>query len=234
MLTRWFGGWILAPLWVGLGLAVELAAAQDVEEDPASSQEAVSEDVPELPGMHFSLPPLEHYREIVERPLFMPDRKPQKPEEQAEVTAPGPVNPLQVRLLGTIITPQKREALIEDTVAGRVLHLAPGMPIQDWQVKEIKPDRVVLVRQGQPQELLLRTYNEPQAAIPKGPMVAGRMPNVPRTPLGMPPGMPNVPGRMPNAIQPKSLPQPAIPQQLTPAQRRILERRYERRQRATR
>jgi hypothetical protein len=204
---------------LGAVLAYPGLAAQPTDSTAVEAPaQAGAAEVPELPDLNFSLPPLEQYGEIIERPLFMPDRKPQKQEEQAQVEATGPVNSPQARLLGTIITPQKRQALIEDILAGKILHLEQGMPIQDWQVQEIQPDRVVLARQGQsqPQELLLRTYNEPQAVAPGSEVMAGQVPNVP----------PNVP----NAARSSPVPRPATP--MTPAQRRILERRYDRRQRA--
>jgi hypothetical protein len=199
---------------LGAVLACPALAAQPTDpaaEAPAQAVGAEVPELPELPDLNFSLPPLERYGEIIERPLFMPNRKPQKPDEQPQMEANGPVNPLQARLLGTIITPQKRQALIEDMLAGKILHLEQGMPIQDWQVKEIQPDRVVLARQGQsqPQELLLRTYNEPQAVAPGSDVMGGPVSNVPK------------------AVRSSPVPRPATP--MTPAQRRILERRYERR-----
>jgi len=191
--------WILLLASAGLGLAIA-AEIKTPNKTPAAPSKAVSADkLPELPPMNFSLPPLSHYHEIVERPLFMPDRKPQQPEQQQATTPVVPVNPPQARLIGTVITPSKRQALIQDMLAGKIVRVEQGMPVQDWQVKEILPDRLVLAHAGgEPQELMLRVYDKVPVAV-AGPMQTQQYPQP------VPPGI--MPGIRPSAqpgIQPRA------------------------------
>ena len=203
--------WILLLASAGLGLAIA-AEIKTPDKTPAAPPKAAHSDkLPELPPMDFSLPPLTHYHEIVERPLFMPDRKPQQPEQQQAPAAVVPVNPPQARLIGTIITPAKRQALIQDMLAGKIVRVEQGMPVQDWQVKEILPDRLVFARAGgEPQELMLRVYEKvPVAAA--GPMAGLSAPvQMQQYPQPVPPGI--LPSFQPG-IQPGTQPgiQPRAP-----------------------
>jgi general secretion pathway protein N len=215
---------ILLLTLAGMGLAIA-AEIKTPAKTPAAPPRAASADkLPELPPMDFSLPPLTHYHEIVERPLFMPDRKPQQPDEQQAPTAAVTVNPPQARLIGTVITPAKRQALIQDLTAGKVVRVEQGMPVQDWQVKEILPDRLVLARAGgQPQELMLRVYDK----VPVEMAAAGQM----ATPYPAPVQMRQVPQPVPPGIVPGVQPgvqpgiQPRAPHSPGPGPGRRMERR---------
>jgi general secretion pathway protein N len=198
---RLIGILLLASAGLGLAIAAEIKTP---DKTPAAPPRAVPADkLPELPPMDFSLPPLTHYHEIVERPLFMPDRKPQQPEQQQAPAAVVTVNPPQARLIGTVITPAKRQALIQDLTAGKIVRVEQGMPVQDWQVKEILPDRLVLARAGgEPQELMLRVYDKVPVAV-AGPIQTQQYPQP--VPPGIMPGI--MPGVQPG-VQPGIQPRP--------------------------
>jgi hypothetical protein len=118
--------------------------------------------LPPVPTWDYRAPPLAQFSETVERPLFMAERRPPAPGQQDNVP-PVAARPLQrpdVRLLGIVITPERRQALLQEKRGGNVLYLEPGMALDDWQVKTVDPDRVVLAAAGETEELELRTFED--------------------------------------------------------------------------
>lgn len=108
-----------------------------------------------LPGVQLSetqidLPGLEIYDDLVQRPLFAEDRRPEPKaplaEGEPEPEAP-PAVPLNVALTGIIHTPNTRVALVRDNSSGRSVNLQERMPLPgdqgSWLVKTIEPRRVV-------------------------------------------------------------------------------------------
>ncbi|MEJ2404112.1 MAG: type II secretion system protein N [Candidatus Thiodiazotropha sp.] len=99
--------------------------------------------------MAFTPVPLNAYREITERPLFIEGRMPPKPEEAAAVKAAPRVLPLKLKLEGVVITPQNRVAVIRDLTNNRLLRVAEGMNQDDWKLTRVDTASATVERRGQ-------------------------------------------------------------------------------------
>ncbi len=98
---------------------------------PAQSPE------PPLP----ELPPLETLSETVERPLFRPDRRPPSVEEIEEEVQSAESGIFS--LLGIIVSPTERIALVKVRGSQEVLQLSEGQQANGWTVVQIRPEEVV-------------------------------------------------------------------------------------------
>jgi len=166
--------------WVLVSLVVVLAGAVGLEwldwpptpprgggaEPPPSSSATPAGTKSAKPGE--GIAPLEdkdHYAVIMERPLFLPDRRPPSKEpEEADVKKPE-VDPdlSKVSLTAVLITPKETAAWVKDPKEKELVRLHLGDELHGWTVKEILGDRLILVRQGDTDTLVLRDYkNRPQ------------------------------------------------------------------------
>lgn len=122
------------------------------------------------------LPPLEEYASIIERPLFLPDRRP--PEEapdQPDVAPPEePTDLAGVDLNAVMITSKVISAWLRAPSSQELVRLRIGDDFEGWTVSRIEPDRLVLERQGEVDELLLRDYANAPPPIPPTPRAAPR------------------------------------------------------------
>jgi hypothetical protein len=83
-----------------------------------------------------ALPPLDAFREIAERPLFFPSRRP---------SASAPVAGLQgMRLEGVLVVGAEKRAIIKQA-DGRTARVAEGDMVGEWTVRQIERERVLLV-----------------------------------------------------------------------------------------
>lgn len=148
----------------------------------------------------------ENYLEVIERPLFVPDRKPIQPEAGGEqepadeaITAVDSLD-----LLAIIITPSLARAWVRESPDKDHVELQLGEAISGWTVREIGRNSLVLERQGEKKRLQLRQYST--------------MPQPLRAPEAGPPIMPpNNPTAIPPAI-PSAASMPAQPESNTPQQ----------------
>lgn len=144
--------------------------------------------------------------DTVERPLFVPSRRPPPP---APVAPPVRVAKDQFQLQGTIVVKGLDIALLKEKQSGKVVRVEKGALVSDMTLAEVYPDRVVL-RAGEDSETLLLT-------VAVGPAVAPPTPG-----LGRPaaPRAPAAAASLPSAITPPSgaaLPSAATPSPPTPS-----------------
>jgi hypothetical protein len=83
-----------------------------------------------------ALPPLEAFRDIVERPLFTPNRRP-------STTAPA-ATPQGLRLEGVIVVGAQKRAIIKQA-DGHTARVGEGETVGEWTVRQIESERVLLV-----------------------------------------------------------------------------------------
>jgi general secretion pathway protein N len=123
------------------------------------------------------MPPEEDYASVIERPLFLPDRRPPPPEpESPEDSGPEEASDLSnVDLNAVMITPGLISAWVRIPTARDLVKLRIGDDFEGWTVSNIEPDRLVLERQGKVDELILRDYTNAPAPIPPT-----RQPRAPR------------------------------------------------------
>lgn len=152
-------GIFLAALCLGLGAlaATELGDAPAMAPDQPSPRAGIKS--PATSGVTaFTLPPLQRFAVVTERPLFSPDRK---PPQNADDTA-GAWSSFV--LTGIIITPQSREALILHGKPAVVAHVEEGQALEGWTITSIDRDRVVF-RDGLNEHELRLTPKAPPPAV---------------------------------------------------------------------
>lgn len=112
-----------------------------------------------LPGSaRYVEPTRAAFDEILQRPLFVPERRP--PAEPAPVEAElapeaDPVPELELRLEGIAVVGSTRVAVLRDFGNNLGLRLTEGMEYQGWKLEEIHAQGAVLTRDGQIQVLKL-------------------------------------------------------------------------------
>lgn len=154
----------LAALCIGLAAAIysEVSAPPEAAlaaSPPAavSSRQAKAE-APTPPTM----PPLQRFSAVTERPLFSPSRQ---PPLQASDDSEGAWS--SFALAGIVITPDSREALIRHGKPPTIAHLREGQDLEGWVVRSILPDRVVFAGGDTLHELRL-TSKPPHSSSAKG------------------------------------------------------------------
>ncbi|MGH7034242.1 MAG: hypothetical protein ACREFL_10975, partial [Stellaceae bacterium] len=85
-----------------------------------------------------SMPPLQRFSAVTERPLFSPNRRPPAQASDDSESAWS-----SFALAGIVITPDSREALIRHGTPPSIAHLHEGQELEGWIVRSILPDRVV-------------------------------------------------------------------------------------------
>lgn len=133
----------------------------------------------------------EHYAQIIERPIFRPDRRPPPPPD-AQAGQPStddgmPLDALDLQAI--LIAPGVAMALVHDPSQPKPRRLRVGDEVQGWVVTAIKEDRILVERQGQQDALLLRDYSKTPPALAPAPKPAPPR-NPPRPPLRVTPRTP--------------------------------------------
>jgi hypothetical protein len=115
-----------------------------------------------------TFPSIDAFHAMIERPLFMEDRQPftpAAPEQAKESIVPrqaAPVTrPLEHRLIGVILTPEQRIALLQGPRDNKPKHIRPGETIDGWTLDAIQPEQVTLSRAGETQQLALTVIASP-------------------------------------------------------------------------
>ena len=216
---------VLAALYLlllaGFGRGVPNVGAGDID---AVAALQLSEAQVELPG-------LDVFDDVVQRPLFADDRRPQPKDneqepEEAPVEAP-PSAPLNVALTGIIHTPGTKVVLVRDNMTGRSLNLTENMPLPGdqggWTVKSIEPRKVVFHDSGSDTETVLELAIGAASSTPAAPPPA-QQPRTAARPSGAPP--------QPNANAPDASPEDEVARRAAEIRRRIEERRAQLRREA--
>lgn len=128
-------------------------------------------------------------RDTVERPAFVPTRR---PAPAAVQEAPRPKMPRnQFTLTGTAVVDQKQIAFLRETAGGKARTVRAGETINGVVVAEVKADRVRLVMGDESEVLTLKVAAGPRQTV---------QPPVPGAPPVAAPGQP--PARPPVGNQP--------------------------------
>lgn len=109
-----------------------LAAGLDAPPRPAAAPSANAA-VSAGGARAFSAPSLSVFAVVVERPLFVPDRRPRAPEPQAQVAAS------ELRLVGVVAAKGRKAAVLRDG-EGRTYTLAAGETGPGWRVTLVEND----------------------------------------------------------------------------------------------
>ena len=150
----------LVAVCIGLAAAIysEVSAAPEAASGaslPVASARQAKAEAPTLPTM----PPLQHFSAVTERPLFSPSRQ---PPLQASGDSEGAWSSFV--LAGIVITPDSREALIRHGKPPTIAHLREGQDLEGWVVRSILPDRVVFAGGDTLHELRLTPKPPPSSS----------------------------------------------------------------------
>ncbi len=100
----------------------------------------------------FTLPPIETFAGVTERPLFSPTR--QAPPLQTQEETLGPLTSFV--LTGVIISESGRTALIRHGQPPAIARVKEGQVIEGWTVQSVQPGGVTLQHAGAQTDLKLR------------------------------------------------------------------------------
>ncbi len=119
----------------------------------------------------FALPAVARLTETIDRPLFLPARRPvevEKPLPSAET--PKADAPLEVVVSGVIMAEKRQFALVRRQAGGETLRLAAGDTIDGWTVTSVLPDRVLFLKDETTKEIELKdlTPSKPKPKRERG------------------------------------------------------------------
>ncbi len=169
------------------------------------------------------LPPLvekQDYVSVIDRPLFLPGRRPPEETQEAEteaqvapeVTPPTAVDSMDLNAI--IITPEGAIAWVSTPNSAKPQKLRIGDEFEGWRIKAITPENIEVEGQTSSETLYLLNYGQttsPPANQP--PRVAAKPGVAAAKPSGRPRQLPQLPPRSttrPNVGKPQK-PQSAVP-----------------------
>jgi len=186
-------GVLLAGTVVAIGFETDWGRTPMGGRSSGSSAKAPTLDTRVLP--QFALAPLSPagsgYRETVERPLFIPTRRP----APAGNSAPMAMKKGQFRLAGTTVSEQISVAYLFETGTNKTHRVNKGADINGMTVESVFANRVVLKQGDETEELSLRTGNSPRPPPPPqqvagAPLAPGQQPGAPVAQAGAAPPQP--------------------------------------------
>ena len=153
----------------------------------------------------FTLPNKESgFPEMLARPVFSVSRRP--PSVAAKEA--GAMKKGQFALVGVLISPGTRAALLRDATTGKVQTVSQSAVVRGMTLAHVQPDRAVLRLSDESEELSLNVQTGPKLVAPQRVPVAPGQP-APGLP-GVPPApAPGVPVTAPKPQLSASLPAPA-------------------------
>ncbi|MDQ5910602.1 MAG: hypothetical protein QG599_2699 [Pseudomonadota bacterium] len=207
-------GWL--PLfWGSVALAAVGALALEWRRPPQLPAPAVvkAPDTVTVPPLQpFQPLPLSHYAEVVERPVFIQDRRPEADEASAPPESP-PLPDQSLTLIGVVLIPNTIPAALlrpeapevkavpvrpgvrrdpRRNIPGQprpvesgaaVLRVSQGGMVDDWRLETVQADKVVLRKGDEVQELaLIRPSSPPLPAPPAKPTAQKASPAAPHAP----------------------------------------------------
>ena len=114
--------------------------------------------------------PLSAFGEVLARPLFSQSRRPPPVSSSAITPVAQPdESDAVLQLLGIVLTPDKRMALIQSKDATDVIRVFEGQSVSGWQVHLIKATQVVLRRGNEDEVLKLDDTNGKENATNSAP-----------------------------------------------------------------
>jgi len=113
----------------------------------------------------------EDYASIIERPVFLPERRPpsEEPVEPEVVDEQPNIELDAMDLNAIIITPSEAVAWVHTNSKPTAEKLRIGDELAGWTIKAIKGDEVELERQGKTDTLVLRDYSRSPPPVAQKP-----------------------------------------------------------------
>lgn len=166
---------LLGSICLGLALLIyqELTDPPTPASHVALAEPAAVEPLP--PEAVLSLPALELFSALVERPVFSPTRRPEEEEaEESEPTQEPVSKPPNFSLAGIVISEKGRFVVaVQQGRKGGVVRVGEGRSIDGWKVARIEPDRAVFQR-GETENLMVLEFYRQSDGAPNRPREAAR------------------------------------------------------------
>lgn len=91
------------------------------------------------------------FPETTARPLFNAERRPPEPEKKAKPERPKPRNAgrPQIQLVGVVITPESREALLRWRGQSKLLRIAQHESVEGWELTRVDDQRITLKKNNE-------------------------------------------------------------------------------------
>lgn len=125
----------------------------------------------------------ESRQQTVERPVFVPTRRPAPPAVPTGQEAAKPrMQKGQFVLTGTAVVEQKSIAFLRESAGGKSRSVRVGETINGLLVAEVQPDRVRLTMGDDSEELLLKVAAGPRTTTQPAPPAVPGAPPAPGTP----------------------------------------------------
>jgi general secretion pathway protein N len=135
---------LLLGVCVALGYVVVDELGRHADTPPAPNGAAAPEKIAPLPKRTAPrAQPIKAYSETLRRPLFDASRKPPPPAPSGTTEAPSAESPT-VKLVGVVILPEGRSALIRVPSSVDLVEVSVGERIDGWRLEAIETDRIVL------------------------------------------------------------------------------------------
>lgn len=161
MIARRRTGWLAPSLLLAVCLALAGVVYRQVQTEPPVPIAAAGGEAAPLPALpdqpSFTMPPLDTFAAVVERPLFSPTRR---PPEEGTVTIDVSEPELEITLVGVIISAEEQIAIIKPKDGSRLARLSLGDDYQGWTLDSIEPNRATF-RRGDIAEHIQLIYDVP-------------------------------------------------------------------------
>ena len=149
-----------------LAISIVPAACYATDEPVSEPSAEDSESLPTGQGLTEDIESIDKYEEIIERPLFSETRRPpQQTEDPAPVEEPisrQSTAPSDFKLLGIVITPGMRGAIVKSARDEKAGIRSVGEDINGWRLAVIEPRQIRLTRGAEEQVVELERKAAPQ------------------------------------------------------------------------
>lgn len=161
------------------------------EPSPSSLEDMPSADSLSTSGLDaISLRPEDNYVTVLERPLFLPERRPLPEELVLETANDQSAEAADVARLDVnatlIISPSEASVWLQDPDHKELVRLRLGDEYEGWTVAEINPDQILMERQGVTETLTVFDFSAQKVS-----------PDRPRLPFSRGSDRSSQPGRLP-------------------------------------
>ncbi len=107
----------------------------------------------QLPGSPLRTLSLDHYQELLARPLFWSERRVLATASPVEALTPH--QPLAFVLIGVVTSPQSSYALLGKPGGTEVIKAQPGDVVEGWEIESMTAVSVSLNKSGEKQRIML-------------------------------------------------------------------------------
>lgn len=163
---------VLLMTWLGLLGWIAYQWQHPAQLPEVAPYEPIDVGAVEIARVNTPLVGLPNYENLLERPLFYPERRPPDPDPEPEAPPPPPPPPPppdeELTLIGVVVMPEGMRALIKEDASREVRRLGPGDNVASWRLEEVAAQQVRLT-QGERSRVLSLERNRRQPTLERTP-----------------------------------------------------------------